>query len=140
MNSTIPLIIEELRNQLGPIEEQEARLRTDLAELKEERQKLEAALLALGGGPAKAKPAKRGKPCITKQEVTALVTKLVRDKGPMTKQALETLAQERLAEDGQRSLSGFSLRLREALQGPEFQWTTDGLVMVRDSKIPEEVA
>ncbi|WP_437186685.1 hypothetical protein SH668x_000034 [Planctomicrobium sp. SH668] len=138
MNSPIDQIIDELRSQLQPMEEQESRLRSDLKEITDQKQKLEAALVALGGGPSKARPAKRGKPCVTKAEVTAITAGIVRENGPITSSDLESLVRERITEEGERNLSGFSLRFRETLHEPQFRCTADGLVSILTAGLRQE--
>lgn len=128
MNSPIAQIVTELQNQLAPIEAEENRCRTALAELKDQRQKIEAALSVLGSGSSKSKPAKAGKPCATKQEVVAIVGELLRTNRAIPIADLEALTKENLAESGDRSLSGFGLRFREALRQPEFRVSPAGVV------------
>lgn len=128
MNSPIPQIAEELKRHLAPLDEEENRLRSELAALKDERRRLEAALTALGGGPTRARPPKRTKPCVTKREVTEAIQSLVQSHRSISLADLESLTKERLSEEGKRSLSGFSLQFREAIKAPEFLIDDEGSV------------
>lgn len=120
MDAPIAEIERVLREQLTPLDAEAGRLKGQLASVEEQSARLRAALEALGGGPPKAKPPKRGRPCAKKAEVLEIVTKLVRENGVVPVDDLEGLAKETVSSELGRSLSGFGLRFRESLADPRF--------------------
>ena len=102
-------IAEELERTEATLDEVESRRVTILGE----RDKLAAILANLRGQPAtpKATP-KRGQPrqpCATKDEVAALVTRVLQQNGPCSEEDLIDLVEDALKVEG-KSRSGFKLR------------------------------
>ncbi len=93
------------------------RLRRNLAEQIE---RIDAALAQLGEGAPKTRTGRSAKPCCTKSEVITLLTGLLRDNRALSRSDLEELAKEKITGDLGKSLSGYAMRLKEALAEPRF--------------------
>ena len=126
MNGSIEQIEQVLLTELAPLDEQAARVQTDLDAIDDKRNRLNAAIEALGSGRKKAKSTRRTKPCATKAEVVQIVMDLLKDNGSLSMEDLDGLAKDRLSRDLGKSLSGFGLRFREALADPRFIVDADG--------------
>ncbi len=79
--------------------------------LEEELKRVDKALEALSGGS----PKRAGKKCCTKREVIEVVVGLLRDNVQLTFDEIEGLAKDKIANERSKSLSGFAMRLKEAL-------------------------
>lgn len=84
-------------------------------EASEELERIDAALAALRAGSGKSRTSRSTKPCCTKREVVDVVMQLLRDNGVLSRDELEGLAKDKLANDLGKSLSGFAMRLKEPL-------------------------
>ena len=95
-------------------------LRQVRGQLAVELERVDNALAALGSGEARPKQARVTRPCCTKNEVTEIVAKLLDDNPVLTREEIEALAKDKASNDLGKSLSGFAMRLKEALTDPRF--------------------
>lgn len=89
-------------------------------------EQIDASLAALGEGTTQKRSARSRKPCCTKDEVIEILAALLRDNGSLTRNELEELAKDEVSTVRQKSLSGFAMRLQEALADPQFQEVAPG--------------
>ncbi|MEZ6063743.1 MAG: hypothetical protein R3C19_25625 [Planctomycetaceae bacterium] len=127
--------LEAIERQLTPIDAQCAELKARLAELQQTKEQLEAARAALNGTQKPGGKAKRkaAKPCARKNDVIAACKDILSENGPLSKDDLEGLVASRLGDDQNFSLSGFTLRFKEALQSELFHVEPDGVVSIARS-------
>jgi len=97
--------------------------KVELAQLRKARQAIEG---VVSEPSASSKQSKSSKPCCNKQEVIAILDGLLRDNGSLTKSELESLAKDKLSNDLNKSLSGFAMRLKEALAETQFREISPG--------------
>lgn len=126
MNGSIEQIEQVLLSELAPLDEQAERLQGELQAVDEKRRRLTAAIEALSTGGKKFRSSKRTKPCSTKAEVIQILSQLLSDNGSLALDDLEGLAKDRLANELGKSLSGFGLRMKEALSDSRFVRRSDG--------------
>ena len=126
MNGSIEQIERVLLAELSPLNKQLERLHSEVSVLEEQRSRLTAAIEALSGGAKKGRAPKRGKPCTTKAEVIQILSQLLQDNHSLAPEDLEGLAKDRLSRELGKSLSGFSLRWKQALRDPRFVLRSDG--------------
>lgn len=126
MNASIEQIQQVLQSELAPLNAEADRLQQEQSAIDEKRKRLIAAIEALGGKPQKIRSSKRSKPCAKKAEVLQIMTELLQDNGELSIDDLAGLAKDRLSNEMGRSLSGFSLRQKEALTDPRFVLGHDG--------------
>lgn len=88
--------------------------------------RVDAALAALGEGVSASKQPRSKKPCCTRSEVVEIIAGLLADNGALTKTEIEDLAEEKIKVDLGKSLSGFAMRLAEALVDPRFMEVAPG--------------
>lgn len=126
MNGSVEQIEQVILSELAPLDEQAARLRSELGAIDDKRNRMIAAVEALGLGRKKAKSTRRSKPCATKVEVVQILVDLLKDNCSLSTEDLDGLAKDRVSRDLGKSLSGFGLRFKEALADPRFIVDADG--------------
>ena len=94
-------------------------LRSVRSEVEQELSRIDEAI-ALLGGVRETKKAKSTKPCCTKQEVVGVVERLLSDNETLTVAEIDGLAKDKFSREQNKSLSGFAMRLKEALADPRF--------------------
>lgn len=105
------------------------RLREYVTTLRDEALEEVAYYEALLEQPKASKPARRpksGKSCCTKKEVIEVLEGLLRDNGALSKAELEDLAKDKLGNELGKNLSGFAMRMKEALAGSRFMEVESG--------------
>ncbi len=79
-------------------------------------ERVDMALAALEAKkPASNRSSRATKACCTKKEVIAIFTGLLRDNEELSVSELEELAKDQIVNERQKSLSGFAMRMKEAL-------------------------
>ncbi|MEP3480565.1 MAG: hypothetical protein ABJZ55_15050 [Fuerstiella sp.] len=128
-----------LESQLSPIATELEALDTKAAVLREQETQLKAALKALEA-PSKAAAKPKRKPtgkAAKKQEVVSACRQLLARQHAMPANELEKRVGEALKSSG-RTLAGYALRFKEAMQSGEFTKTEDGMVVLADMSSPEQ--
>lgn len=95
-------------------------LRQIRSELVGELEKIDEALIPFERNPSMAKRSRPAKPCCTKHEVTEIVARLLCDKQTLDRGEIEARAKKQARDELGKNLSGFSMRLKEALTDPLF--------------------
>ena len=129
MNNSMTQVQELLRSQLAPLNNQAAELERELSILDQDRKRLQAALTSIEGGPAKSK-GKSARKCVTKDIVIQLIEQILNGSSPLLPDELDQKVRSKVKELGY-SLSGITLRIKEALKERQFGRTTDGKFGVR---------
>ncbi len=124
MDSPIPDLITELKRLREPLEHEETGLKEKLSLCQAQLHKLDAALLALSDTPRRA--SRISKRSVTKSELIEVITDLLKSNGRLSRADLEGLAKKRFSEDSERSLSGFGLRFKEAMNDRNFTMSSTG--------------
>lgn len=120
-----------LQSQLSPIARQLDDLESKATDLRNQKVQLEAALKALDA-PAKAasKPKRKpSQPAAKKQEVITACRRLLAREHALTADELERRVGEALKASG-RTLAGYALRFKEAMQNEAFETADDGVVVL----------
>lgn len=126
--SNLCSVVDQLRKEEERLGKEQARVNQELRTVEAEMKRVRAALAALGEkttGKAAAKPA------ATKKDVIRVVAEVLSDQGVVEKEALRTVVQEKLAEEG-KTRQGFALRFEEALKEKKFVDSPGGYRMAGD--------
>lgn len=127
-----------LQSQLSPVANQLDEVEAKANDLRKQKAQLEAALKALDV-PAKAgtKPKRKPTgPAVKKQDVVAACRKLLAREHALQADELERRIGEALKASG-RTLAGYALRFKEAMQSGGFEIAQDGLVVLVETAPPE---
>ena len=135
MDLTVDQARAQLEAQISPLDTQAEELEASLSAINETRKRLRAALNALAGTNGRGR-SKQAKKCVTKDMVIKLAEQLVRDNERLQRSDLEQLLQHKIQEQNY-SLSGFALRLNEALATPRFFVSEGGIVTLRSRVVAE---
>ena len=135
MNGSLEQVQDLLRSEVSPLDEKAAELESALAKINIDRKRLRAALAALEGGTAKSNSKPKRK-CVTKDIVIQLMEQVLTETGPVAASELNEAVRSRV-KGLDYSLSGITLRIKEALKERQFGQTADGKIGMRIRKETE---
>lgn len=115
-------ILKRLRDEHELLALKRTKLKHATKENEDELKRIETALSALGEKPANRKSSKRA---ATKNNVIAVIELALQERSPRKKEELMECTKLAIA-DGGKSLQGFALRFKEAIQDSRFVDTPEG--------------